>query len=73
MYTDRLCRVIEVPDQSRLIAGMSIVLQLLRERASIERLLLRVRELEQFSAMEIAPQLIPSISPLPLEPARRAS
>src|SRR5690242_894586 len=33
--TDRLCRVSDVADQSQLIAGMSIVLRLLREKASV--------------------------------------
>ena len=71
IHTSRLCRAIEVVDQPRLIADLSIVLRLLIEKAPVEKLLFHVNQLEQFRAMEIAPQLLASIEPH--DPARRAS
>ncbi len=58
MFTDRLCRVIEVDDQPRLIAGMSVILRALREKTPVESLLARVSQMEPFASMEIAPQLL---------------
>jgi hypothetical protein len=72
MLTDRLCRVIEVNDQPRLIEGLSIILRALRDRLPVEKLIAQVGEMEQFASMEIAPQLLESTTEA-FEPAGRVS
>jgi hypothetical protein len=64
LLTDRLCRVIEVDDQAHLLAAMSLVLRALGEKTSIEKLLVRVSQTEEFAALAIAPQLLESTEAL---------
>jgi len=72
MRTDRLCRVIEVNDQGRLIEGLSVILRALRDRSPVEKLIGQVMQMEQFASMEIAPQLLESTTEA-LEPVGRVS